>query len=132
MIVDLDDDIPEAPDESELTIDGGVFTANVKGTLPFDRIQPYALVGLGGMWARLRSTYATGAVCTPTYWGWWCEGTYTSFGNNGAFAMKLGGGTDVYITDDWAITLDASYVMPFGNLEDLRYVNFAWGARFRF
>jgi hypothetical protein len=30
------------------------------------------------------------------------------------------------------ITLDASDVMPSGNLEDLRYVNLAWGVLFRF
>ena len=75
LTVDFDDAEPEVPDTGELTVDGGIFTANVKAALPFGRIQPYALAGLGGMWARLRSTYPTGTICTPGYWGWWCENT---------------------------------------------------------
>jgi len=121
-----------APDPADLTIDGGLFTVNAKGILPFGRIQPFGLVGIGGMWARLRTTYPVGTVCTPGFWGWYCNGAYARLGSSGAFAMKLGGGVDFYINEDWALSVDVSYVLPFGDLEDLRYVNLGWGAVMRF
>ena len=46
--------------------------------------------------------------------------------------MKFGGGLDYYVTRDWALVLDAAYVLPFGDLEDLRYISFNWGFRFNF
>jgi len=129
---DFEFDLPVAPGRAALTIDGGTLTANAKAHLPLGRIQPFGLVGLGGMWARLRTTHPVGTTCTPYYWYWYCTGTYAELGNNGAFVMKFGGGVDLYLSEDIALTLDAAYVMPFGKLEDLTYTHFGWGARFAF
>ena len=45
---------------------------------------------------------------------------------------KLGAGTDIYINDTWAIVLELSYVIPFADLSNLKYTNFAWGLRYAF
>lgn len=117
-----------------LTIDGGNITANAKVHLPwFGRLQPYGMFGLGGQWARLRSTYQTGTVCGPGFnFYWYCTGTYAQLGNAGGFVMKFGGGTDFWITEDWGLTIDATYVMPTGSLEDVPYTNLGWGVKFKF
>jgi len=120
------------PPEVDLTVDGGNVTVNVLAYFPFGRIQPYALVGLGGMWARLRTTHAVGTYCYPGWYTWYCTGSYASLDNDGAYVMKFGGGTDFYLTEDWAFTIDVTYVMPFGDLENLEYVNLGWGVRFNF
>lgn len=121
------------PNPAPLTVDGGIFTVNAKAYAPwFGRFQPYGLVGVGGMWAKLRTSWTTGAVCTPSYFGWWCEGTYTKLGNNGAFVAKFGGGAEFFVTEDFALVMDAAYVMPTGALKDLQYTSFTWGAIFKF
>lgn len=114
-----------------LTIDGGTGTGNVKLYAPwFGRIQPYGLVGIGGQWARLRSTYTTGWSCSPGFW--YCQGTYTKLGNAGAFTSKFGGGIELWLSDDMAIVVDAAYNLPTGDLKDLRSTTLAWGAVFQF
>ncbi len=121
------------PRRTFLTVDGLNFTANGKVFLPLGRIQPYALVGLGGLYARLRSQDPITTVCWPYYpYYWYCEGAYAKIGDNLAFMMKYGGGVDFHLTDQWALSLDATYVMPIGGLEDLRYISFNWGALFKF
>jgi len=116
-----------------LTIDGGNVTVNAKAYLPLGRIQPHATVGLGGMWARLRSTYPVTVVCTPSwYYYWYCNGAYARLASGGGFAMRFGGGVDLQVTDDWALVVEAAYVRPFGEIEDLSYVNLNWGVRFDF
>jgi hypothetical protein len=126
---------PSLPAVSKLTVDGGNVTVNALAYLPFGRFQPFALVGVGGMWARLRSTNAVNLACGPAFappaFGF-CRGAYASLGNTGGFVMKFGGGFDVYATEDWALTVNTAYVLPFGNVEDFRYVHLGWGVRFNF
>ena len=110
------------------TFDGGLVTANVKAYLPLGRFQPYAIFGAGVMWADLRTSYPVGWVCGP----WWCSSAYARIDNSTSFVLKYGVGTDIHIDDNWAITLDATYVQPFASLEDLQYVSFAWGFRYRY
>jgi hypothetical protein len=127
---------PTAIPTFDLTIDGGNVTANVLAYLPFGRIQPYGMLGLGGMWSDLRTTYSVATYCRPGGyyygWGWYCTGAYARLANSGGFVMKFGGGTDIYLTEDFALTVDASYVMPFGDIKELKYVNLSWGVRFNF
>jgi len=117
----------------KLTVDGGNITGNVLAYLPLGRFQPYGLFGLGGMWANLRSTYAVATVCGPSFnWFWYCRGAYARLTDGGAFVMKFGGGLDVFVTEDWAINIEATYVLPTGELTDLQYVNLNWGFKFVF
>ncbi len=120
-----------APAEVELTIDGGMGGANAKLYAPWlGRLQPYALVGVGGQWARLRTTNPTGFVCDPIFW--YCQGTYTKIGNSGAFVAKFGAGIDFWLSEDLAIVVDGVFNLPTGDLKDLRSTNLTWGAVFRF
>lgn len=122
------------PPSVALTIDGGNVTFNAVAYFPLGRIQPKAIVGLGGMWAELRSTNVTSTVCYPGYYwyGWYCSGAYTNIGNEGGFVMRFGGGADVYLSESFALTLDATYVLPFGSISDLGYTNLNWGVKFDF
>ncbi len=125
---------PDLPDHAgDLAIDTGIITANVKAYLPMTgRFQPYALLGAGGMWATLRTDYTVATVCSPGYYGWYCSGAYGKLDDGSAFAMRGGIGFDLYMTEGIAFTMDASYVYPFGDLEDLQYTSLGWALRFQF
>ena len=124
---------PEIPDPLRLTADGGNFTANIKAYAPwFGRFQPYGMVGIGGMWARLRTRFATGTVCTPGWPGWWCTGTYTQLGDTGGFLAKFGGGAEYWVTRDFSFVIDATYNLPTGDPKDLQSVSLNWGGKFHF
>jgi len=114
-----------------LTVDGGTATGNVKVYAPWlGRIQPYGLVGIGGQWARLRTTNPTGFVCDPFFW--YCSGTYTELDNAGAFTSKFGAGVEFWLSEDLGLVVDAAYTLPTGDLKDLRSTSLTWGAIFRF
>lgn len=95
------------------------FMANAKGYLLTGRWQPYGLVGIGGMYAKLRDTLGLGLRSSDT-----------------GFAARFGGGIDVYIAELGggllAASVDASYVLPTGPVADLDYVSLTWGFMYRF
>ncbi|MFP6641199.1 MAG: outer membrane beta-barrel protein [Myxococcota bacterium] len=126
-----DGEPPPGPAQGNLTLDGGTATVNALAYLPLGRLQPHVLVGLGGMWAQLRTTNTISQDCSPDDY-WYCQSVYLQLDHSGSFVMKFGGGLDYYLTRDWAVVLDASYVLPFGDLKDLRYVSLNWGVRFSF
>lgn len=123
--------VPPGVNALALTVDGGNVMANVVAYFPLGRVQPKAIVGLGGMWARLRSTNPVGTVCGGGFF-WYCTGAYAQLGSSGGFAMRFGGGVDVYLSEDWALVLESTYVKPFGSIEELTYLNLNWGVRFDF
>ena len=47
-------------------------------------------------------------------------------------AARFGGGIDIYATENFAVSLNISYVLPTGDLKDLDYVSIAWGFQYRF
>jgi hypothetical protein len=117
----------------KFTVDGGNITGNILAYLPLGRLQPYGLFGLGGTWMNLRTSYPVATVCGPGYyWGWYCSGAYARLRDGGAFVIKGGGGIDFMVTEDWALTVEATYVKPFGELSSLGYTNLNWGVRFNF
>lgn len=126
-----DEEPPPGTEQSDFTLDGGTATVNALAYWPLGRLQPHILVGLGGMWAQLRTSNPVSQICSVDYY-WYCQSVYLQLDHAGSFVMKFGGGLDYYLTRDWAVVLDASYVLPFGDLEDLRYVSFNWGIRFNF
>jgi opacity protein-like surface antigen len=97
-----------------------VVTANAKGYLLTGRYQPFLLVGGGVMTADLN-----------------LEDNYSLFPisrteSETAFTMRFGGGIDLYATKNAVVSLDATYVLPFGNLDDLDYISVGWGFQYRF
>ena len=122
---------PPGVDQTDFTLDGGIATINALAYLPLGRLQPHVSVGMGGMWAQLRTTNSVTQICSLDSY-WFCQNVYLQLDHSGGFVMKFGGGLDYYLTRDWAVVTDASYVLPFGDLKDLRYLSFNWGVRFNF
>jgi len=87
-------------------------TANGKLILPLDRFQPYLSGGVGFLNAE---PHGKGD-------GQW------------AFAGRFGGGTDVALTENIALYLDASYVIPAGGgaISNVQYFSFGWGGKYLF
>lgn len=94
------------------TIESWIFTANGKGYLLTGRVQPYGLVGLGGMVSEV-----DGGGFSDT---------------EGDFAARLGGGVDIYITPNILGNLGVTYVIPTDDLDDFNFVSIGWGFGYRF
>ena len=96
-----------------LTLDGKLYPLwALEDKLPplARRFQPFATVGFG---------YLT--FDAPRGLGDW------------DFAARFGGGLDIYVTRNIAISVDATYVLPVSNaLDGLEYVSVGWGVLFRF
>ena len=92
-----------------------IFTFNLRYYVPFDRIQPYALAGMGLMQSSREGSF----------------GDLTD-GASGNFAGRLGGGLDLYLTRNWVFEASAAYVVPSGNLNQLEFFSLAAGFQYRF
>lgn len=72
------------------------------------RVQPYALIGIGASSVRTETRRELG------------------------FASRFGGGVDMYLTEDIALTFGASYVLPSGTpVKQYDYVSVTWGVMYR-
>jgi opacity protein-like surface antigen len=95
------------------SLEAWALTANLKLYALTGCIQPYALLG-AGMASFDASVDGEGLA------------------DEEDFVARFGGGVDVYVTENIAITGDASYMMPTGDLEDLDFVALSLGAMWRF
>jgi len=86
-------------------------TANGKAFLLTGRVQPFALIGIGGMGI----TVDRGGS-----------------GGESGFAARFGGGVDIYITENFLAAIDASYVLPTGDVDGADFVSIGWGFGYRF
>jgi len=84
-------------------------TTNLKIQVPVNRFEPYVLVGGGGSRSQLENI--------DSFWGWTIRG---------------GGGLNVYITRNVALSVDATYVWLGGQNIDLDYVSVGWGLMYKF
>ncbi len=98
-----------------LTLERWTLTANAKAYLLTGRFQPFLFAGAGLMQAEVEDTL----------------GLFFSVTNED-FAARFGGGIDIYASEKFVVSLDTSYVLPTGDLEDLDYVSIAWGFQYRF
>ncbi len=130
--VDLSEINPDLSGTEKIILDTLLLTANLKAHWPLGRFEPYALVGAGIMYVRVRSADPTGYVCWPSDYGWYCRGTYSKINDAAEFVTKFGFGSEIHIDDQWAITLDLSYVVPYSDLSDMTYTLFSWGFRHAF
>jgi len=109
-------------DDFETSIDGievaetrtQAMTGDVKGYLSTGRVQPYLSVGLGFLSAK-------------------SDDPVTAFQKTDTdFAARFGGGIDFYLNEHVGLSVDSSYVVPTGDVEDLDYVSVGAGVFFRF
>ena len=92
---------------------------------PFSgRIQPYALGGAGFLWARLDCRDLGGASMDCGSAGF--DDTEV------AFAGRFGGGLDVYLTRNIALSGELAYVMPTQGLSDMKFLTFGAYLTWRF
>jgi len=80
--------------------------------IPFERIQPYGLVGLG----LFQTSRTDGALKTA----------------KGDFTGRFGGGLDIYLTKNWVIEGSGTFVLPTGAQNDQRYWSIGAGLQYRF
>jgi opacity protein-like surface antigen len=97
------------------TIESFAFTANGKLYPLTGRFQPFGLIGLGLLSSELEDEVGIGAEVDET-----------------EFAMRFGAGLDIYITRNFLGSLDFSYVLPTGDLDEVDYIRFGWGFGYRF
>jgi opacity protein-like surface antigen len=72
------------------------------------RVQPYAVFGIGGL------------VFDDKH------------GPDHGFVARLGGGLDIYITDNVVFDFEIAYAMPAGNIDDFQFATFASGLQYRY
>jgi len=85
------------------------FTTNFKASCPMGRVQPYALAGLGLLYAKR-------------------AGTTDRDSTN--FATRFGAGLDIYLTKNWVLAAEVAYVLPVANLLDRGLDHMTFGAGF--
>ncbi len=103
-----------------------VFSANARGYLPLwrlggiaERLHPYTLAGIGLHQVDVDDHGAP-------------YGEFSS-GEKGAFAMRFGGGIDVYVTDQLVLFQETTYELPTErDNHDMQYVSISWGLQWRF
>jgi opacity protein-like surface antigen len=118
---DADLEQPGVVQLARVEVDPLVVTANAKGYLLTGRYQPFLLLGLGAMSGSIHVRDPVGLSFT---------GIDSQTEN--VFAMRFGGGIDLYATKNIVVSLGVDYVYPFGNLDDLNYVTINWGFQYRF
>jgi opacity protein-like surface antigen len=118
---DADLEQPGVVQLARVEVDPLVVTANAKGYLLTGRYQPFLLVGAGAMSGDLKVRDPVGLSFTGI-----------DSQSENVFAMRFGGGIDLYATKNIVVSLEADYVLPFGKLEDLNYVTLSWGFQYRF
>ena len=98
-----------------------VLTANARGLLMTGRIQPFGLVGMGLMRVKFVDELGTLSSLEPA-----------SSGTASGFAMRFGAGIDFHITRHVVVSLEASYVLPAGSVQDRDITSTGFAARYHF
>lgn len=115
----------EQRDDLDVDIETIVGTGNAKVFLLTDRIQPWLSLGAGVLYAEAEGS-AEGRAGplpgstpqVPLFENRVVKDTRYELG----FAMRFGGGFDYYATERVVVSMGVSYVLPFGSVDELRYV----------
>ena len=102
--------------EAPLTGSVDVWTlgVNVKAYLLTDRVQPFLLLGMGGL-------FVTGG------------NTIQNLRDNGSgFMGRFGAGLDVYVTERIGISVESAYVLPTGRSGNYDNITIGWSLFYRF
>jgi opacity protein-like surface antigen len=118
----VDGRISVASDSSEIaefSLRPVVYTANAKGYLLTESIQPFALVGVGVMTGKLRVSSLVDLSPSETQ-------------RETGLVTRFGGGVDFYMTEELVLSVGADYVLPFDDVEAFDYISLNAGLLFRF
>lgn len=100
-------------------------TANVRAFLPIGRVHPFLSVGAGALSGQYSKTANVAFQNGKTLTG-------RIKGDDVVFASRFGGGVEFYLSDHVLVGLEASYVLPTGNLDFLDFVSGDLGLQYRF
>jgi hypothetical protein len=89
-------------------------TSNLKGYYWTGRYQPFLQFGAGVMTASGDSPVMAASI------------------DDADFALRMGGGIDVFATENVVLNLGFDYVLPLGDVENLDYLSIGWGLEYRF
>ena len=90
-------------------------TANLKVPVLTESFQPFGIFGAGFMAAKVEDRFGGGLQSSDL-----------------DLAIRGGGGFEYWITNDFGLSAEATYVLPFGRLEDLDYLSIGLSALYRF
>ena len=96
--------------------DSMTFAASLRAILPLGRFEPFAVVGIGAMYANLSDTQNLGVV----------------FEDGTDFLWKVGGGIDFHVTEHVGLRFQTDYMRPKGNIHALEHTSFGGGLFYRF
>ncbi|MCG8588858.1 MAG: porin family protein [Proteobacteria bacterium] len=102
-----------ANDVDLITLEAWALTANSRIYLGTERLQPNVIVGLGVYHAEL-------------------DGGGIEDDGETDLVVRLGGGIDLYATEQIALSFEATYLLPKGDVDDLDTASFGLGVQFRF
>ena len=118
------------------SIESHTLTANTKWIIPFWRIQPYILAGVGyAVYDVDRGSIYDNPLVEPILTA---NGVVVDDGTHHDFAARAGGGVDFYVTENIVVNAQASVVLTtlekpeIGDIDDLNYIGFAAGLQYRF
>jgi opacity protein-like surface antigen len=105
-------------DVTLMEIEDYTLTLNAKGYPLTGRVQPFGLIGLGGMYARhTRNPLLIAGDPTVDF---------------GGFVARFGGGVDYYLDPNWILTMDVSYLVTTGSVSDTNRTSLGIGFQYRF
>lgn len=110
---------------SIISVEAWTLTADLKAFLLTGRVQPYGVLGLGLMDSRTKPTSVGGVEGQETP-------VVADAPEGQAFVGRMGVGLDMYLSPHFLVSVDATYVLPAGSLQDLQYLSFGWGFQYRF
>jgi opacity protein-like surface antigen len=112
--------VDAGPSRPDLRADANVYTLNAKGFLPFGRVHPYAVAGIG-----LHQTDIDDAG-TPL--------GPLGGGEKGTFASRLGAGVELYLTPHLVWLTELTWVLPWlrEDNHDMQYASLGFGLQWRF
>jgi opacity protein-like surface antigen len=93
-------------------IDALTFTGGLKGYVLTEQIQPYGVVAFGLIYGEADAGSVDVDDTDPVF--------------------RVGGGVDVYITENWLVNLEAVYVAPVDDMDDFPYASIGAGIGYRF
>ena len=119
--IDVAEPADASPSREFFTLNGLSFMGNVKGYPFTGRVQPYGLVGLGLLWLHAIHAQAPRVGLDDRF-----------DDHEVGFAGRIGVGIDGYLTQNLLLNVEASYLLPTGDVSDFRMVPISLGVQYRF